>query len=111
MSTVKKVGEHRLEVKSNRQHLLKFSFPAEGNAQLLGETLAKQIFAEKCKRKECQGANISLDTSYASARPENLPTFIATLKYAYFDSFPFLPAFKKTPSPVGYTVPVVEVLL
>lgn len=48
-----------------------------------------------------------MDTNYTTARPENLPAFISTLKYACFDSFPL----KNTPSPLGYAVPGLEVLL
>ena len=40
-------GDHRLEVKRNPRTLLKFSFPAVGNIQLLRKILAKQICAKK----------------------------------------------------------------
>lgn len=49
--------------------------------------------------------------NFTTARPENLPVFVSTLKYAYFDTFPFIHALKKTPSLLGYAVPGLEVLL
>lgn len=46
-----------------------------------------------------------MDTNYTTARPENLPAFISTLKYACFDSFPFIRALKEYALPIRLCCP------
>lgn len=97
-----------LKAKATGESLLKFSFPAVVNAQLLRETLVKQIFAKKWKRKRCKKANISLNTQLHDLKICQLSLQLLNV---YFDSLPFIHTFKKTPSPFGYAVPEFEVLL
>lgn len=46
-----------------------------------------------------------MDTNYTTARPKNLPAFISTLKYACFDSFPFIHALKENALPIRLCCP------